>query len=131
MELEELQVKGPEPEKKHSIDVEMNMEIGYDQFKRQYEDPTLLLHKSRVTLCLLGMLMVGLSITMIVVIFSVNLNQVAQQVYLSQDDIVKPTKVLGDKFKVPATNTFHIFVADISFNQTYESDKPSFKFDKT
>ena len=149
-----------EREKYHSM---LNMdvlpvpdsEMALTEDGKEYEDPTKIFVKSRVTVCMLTLSVVTLSVCLISVIFFVRLEdglQHEEAIYvlgklffsivlsvailnialfqlLAKNQLSTvpdvPTSRVGDKFKVPATNTFQTFYNILNETFNFEFDSSS------
>merc|ERR1712038_1516659 len=101
-------------------------EMALTEDEKEYEDPTKIFVKSRVTVCMLTLSVVTLSVCLISVIFFVRLEdglQHEEAIYVLVPDV--PTSRVGDKFKVPATNTFQTFYNILNETFNFEFDSSS------
>merc|ERR1712235_8011 len=96
----------------------------------QYEDPTMILTKSRVTIGLLGLVIVTLSTMMIFVILSVRIDVKTDEpepLYVIIPE--SATSRVGEKFRAPATNTSSMFLNEYkTHGQVFDNSSSKIKF---
>ena len=80
-----------------------------DPMELEYADPTMILTKSRVTIGLLGAVILTVSTMMIFVILSVRIESRGDQIPVPES----ATARVGSKFLAPATNTSSIFYDNV------------------
>ena len=74
-------------------------------------DPTETIVKSRVTLCCLSLLLIGLIASMVATVASVNTDQTVRNITarLQDSEEARPLTLISTKFRVPTTNTYNLF----------------------
>ena len=74
-------------------------------------DPTETIAKSRVTLCCLSLLLIGLIASVVATVASVNTDQRVRNITarLQGTEEAKPLTLISTKFRVPTTNTYNLF----------------------
>ena len=97
----------------------------------QGRDPTEMIQKSRLTICCLCLLLLGLVLIMMATMAALKIEETAENVtkrLTNHEEDGKPITFIATKFKVPTTNTFDIFEKRIPEISYQENKKAKFKF---